>query len=90
MSCPGPRCNTCYVDWGNTVEEESDDFVGARLKDERRTSNVQHRMMNEKDKENETDVKCLELEVCFSFDVGRWTFDVRRSSFKPRPYSFFL
>jgi hypothetical protein len=26
------------------------------------------------------------LDVCFSFDVGRWTFDVGRSSLKPTLY----
>jgi hypothetical protein len=35
-----------------------------------------------KDEETETGVKCSVMEVCFSFDVGRWTFDVGRSSLK--------
>ena len=47
----------------------------ADLKDERRTSNVQHRILNK--------VFCQfinrQSEAISSFDVGRWTFDVRRS-----------
>ena len=31
-------------------------------------------------------VECSVLDVCFSFDVGRWMFDVGRSSFKPTFY----
>ncbi len=31
-------------------------------------------------------VECSVLDVCFSFDVGRSMFDVRRSSFKTAPY----
>jgi hypothetical protein len=39
-----------------------------------------------KDEETEKGVECSVLDVCFSFDVGRWTFDVRRSSFKTTLY----
>jgi hypothetical protein len=35
----------------------------------------------EKDEETETGIECSVMEVCFSFDVERWTFDVRRSFF---------
>jgi hypothetical protein len=35
-----------------------------------------------KDEDRETGAECPVLDVCFSFDVGRSTFDVRRSSFK--------
>ena len=31
-------------------------------------------------------VKCSVLDACFSFDVGRSMFDVRRSSFKTTPF----
>ena len=34
-----------------------------------------------KDEETETAVECSVLDIRFLFDVGRWTFDVRRSSF---------
>ena len=34
-----------------------------------------------KDEETEIAVVCSVLDVCFSFDVGRSMFDVRRSSF---------
>jgi S1-C subfamily serine protease len=34
-----------------------------------------------KDKETEKDVECSVFDVCFLFDVGRWTFDVRCSFF---------
>jgi hypothetical protein len=33
-----------------------------------------------KDEETEIDVECPVLDVCFSFDVGRWMFDVRLST----------
>lgn len=33
-------------------------------------------MLNGKDEETEIDVEYSVMEVCFSFDVGRWTFDV--------------
>ncbi len=34
-----------------------------------------------KEEETETGVSCLVLLTCLSFDVGSWTFGVRRSSF---------
>ena len=53
--------------------------------------NVQHRTSNTeclmgKDEETEIAVKCSVLDACFSFDVGRSMFHVRRSSFKTTPY----
>jgi hypothetical protein len=36
----------------------------------------------EKDEETEICAECSILNVCFSFDVGRWTFDVGCSSLK--------
>ncbi len=60
---------------------------GVTIKDlpkqnEHRTSNVQHRILNGKEKETEIDIECSVYVVSFSFDVGRWKFDVRRSSFR--------
>jgi len=73
---------------------------GGFEKKEHRTSNVQHRTLNEgKDDETEIGVECSVLDVCFFirsaggrqvlarlWRVGRWMFDVGRSSFKPIPY----
>jgi len=56
---------------------------GIVLKDERPTSNAQHRMLNgEKMKKQ----KWLVLDIRFSFDVRCWMFDVGRSSFRTIPY----
>ncbi|MEA3385562.1 MAG: hypothetical protein U9Q89_03825, partial [Thermodesulfobacteriota bacterium] len=42
---------------------------------------VQKFRVQEKDEETEIAIECSVLDICFSFDVGRSMFDVRRSSF---------
>jgi len=54
-------------------------FRPGETKKEHRTSNVQHRM----GKDEETKEIKLQSGATSLFDVQRWTFDVRRSSFKP-------
>jgi hypothetical protein len=45
--------------------------------------NIEHRTSNaeSKDEKTEIDFGYAVMEVCFLFDVGRWTFDVRCSFF---------
>ena len=50
-------------------------------KDERPTSNAEHRMFNGKEERNLSKTYSI-LDVYFSFDIGRSMLDVRRSSFK--------
>jgi hypothetical protein len=55
------------------------DNVNKRLvaqKDEHRTSNVQHRILNEKNEKTGIYAENSLMEVSFSFDVGRSMFDV--------------
>jgi len=46
--------------------------------------NVQHRILNEYKRKNSAgfEKKCSWVSVFFLFLIRRWTFDVRRSSFK--------
>jgi hypothetical protein len=59
---------------------------GLMKKNEHRTSNVQRPTSNEKQTSSPEDSASISVSLSFPFNVGRWTFDVGRSSFKTIPY----